>query len=389
MLNFILFCSLVLIVVAICFWFRARNHGLWRRILYKTHLWLGIVSGIVLFVVCLSGALLVFHAEINTLFKHDQYSISPHDKLPFNLDDLIVPIEQNKNGKVSWIGIDNRNNKAYYVIMKVDNGKNAEGNQIFRDDFFHINQYTGEILAESPNPLDGFFHNIYLLHSRLFLPYPYGKIIVGSATLIFVVIALSGFCLWLPTNFRNLKAWTNGFLIRFRKRKNHLLYDLHKTLGFYALIPVLLMALTGLMWSFNWYSNGVRTIFNAHVKSLPIKSPPKHPDAKRLPLEFFAKKSDELIEQKGYRWFSIPEQEDNPIIVEEIWRVTLAEKWNKIQFDQYTGEVLKFERFDDLPIGSKFVSLYYELHVGKILGLPTKIIYFLACLFATTLPITG
>jgi uncharacterized iron-regulated membrane protein len=274
--------------------------------------------------------------------------------------------------------------------MKVDNGKNAEGNQIFRDDFFHINQYTGEILAERPNPLDGFFHNIYLLHCRLFLPSPYGKMIVGSATLIFVVIALSGVCLWLPANLRNSKAWTNGFLIRFRKRKNHLLYDLHKTLGFYALIPVLLMALTGLMWSFKWYSNGVRTIFNAQrVQYPPIKSPPKRPDAKRLPLEFFAKKTDELVEQKGYRCFSIPEQEDNPIIVEEYWHRTLAMEWNKIQFDQYTGEVLKFERFGDLPIGSKFISLFYQLHVGEILGLPTKIIYFLACLFATTLPITG
>jgi uncharacterized iron-regulated membrane protein len=159
-------------------------------------------------------------------------------------------------------------------------------------------------------------------------------------------------------------------------------------LGFYALIPVLLMALTGLMWSFQWYQNGVRTIFNAqYVESPPIKSPPKYPDAKRLPLDFFNKKSDELIKQKGYRYFYTPEHEDSLVIIEDI--LLDSEKWNKIQFDQYTGEVLKFERFNDLPIGSKLVSLYYTLHVGEIFGLPTKIIYFIACLFATTLPVTG
>jgi uncharacterized iron-regulated membrane protein len=218
--------------------------------------------------------------------------------------------------------------------------------------------------------------------------------IVGSATLIFVIVALSGFCLWLPANFRNKKAWTNGFLIRFRKGKNQFIKDIHKTLGFYALIPVLLMALTGLTWSFQWYRNGVRTIFNDQfVQSPPIKSPPKYPNAQRLPLKFFAKKADELIEQKGSRTFSIPEQQDSPIIIVDIverWRGTLnLESAERIYFDQYTGEVLQIERLKDLPAGTKFVLLFYALHVGSIFGLPSKIIYFIACLIATTLPITG
>jgi uncharacterized iron-regulated membrane protein len=51
--------------------------------------------------------------------------------------------------------------------------------------------------------------------------------------------------------------------------------------------------------------------------------------------------------------------------------------------------VLRFERFKDLPVGTKFGSLFYQHHTGSIFGLPSKIIYFLACLFATTLPSTG
>jgi uncharacterized iron-regulated membrane protein len=127
-------------------------------------------------------------------------------------------------------------------------------------------------------------------------------------------------------------------------------------------------------------------IFHEHS----LKSPPKNSDAKRLPLEFFVKKADELIEHKGLRNFYIPEHEDGVIIVLEkrLGKLELA-VWDKIQFDQYTGEVLKFERFDDLPAGSKFVSLFVQLHTGDIIGFPTKIIYFLACLIATTLPITG
>jgi uncharacterized iron-regulated membrane protein len=54
--------------------------------------------------------------------------------------------------------------------------------------------------------------------------------------------------------------------------------------------------------------------------------------------------------------------------------------------DPYTGEVL---RFDDFPAGLKFVSLFVQPHTGDIIGLPTKLIYFIASLIVTTLPITG
>jgi uncharacterized iron-regulated membrane protein len=391
MLNFLLFCCIVLFVVAICFWFRARNHSLWRQILYKTHLWLGIISGLVVFVICLSGMLLAFRAEIFMFFEHDRYFVSHTDKLPLNMDDLIDKVEQNINGKVNLIITYNRSDIVYRVQVKIEDGKNVEGKQKFRTEIYWVDPYTGEVLAKRSGSLTEFFNIVNVIHRRLFLPRPIGRIIVGSATLIFIVVVLSGFCLWLPANFRNIKLWKNGFLVQFRKSRIQLLYDLHKTLGFYALIPVLLMALTGLMESFQWYSNGVQMIFNAqHISIPPIKSPPKNPNAKRLPLEFFIKKADELIEYKGTLIFPIPEQEDSPVTItkarEEVLKLTV---WNKIRFDQYTGEVLRFERSEDIPTGEKFVSLFYGLHTGGILGLPTKIIYFLACLIATTLPITG
>jgi uncharacterized iron-regulated membrane protein len=359
--------------------------------LYKIHLWLGIISGIILFVVCLSGALLVFRSEITAFFEHDQYSVSHPDKSPLNMDDLIAQVEQSMNGKVLRVGIDNRSDKACRMTVKIDNSKNTEGKQVFRNEICYVDHYTGEVLAKHVSPLTEFFRIVTVIHRRLFLPRLYGRIIVGSATLIFVIVALSGLCLWLPANFYNKKSWTNSFLIRFRKGKYQFIKDIHKTLGFYALIPMLVMALTGLTWSFRWYNNGIRTIFHAQrVQYPPIKSPPKYLNAKRLPFEFFAKKTDELIEQKGYRTFSIPEQNDNPIVVREAWRGTLKlESWERIHFDQYTGEVLRFERFKDLPVGAKFGTLFYQLHTGSILGLPTKIIYFIACLIATTLPITG
>jgi uncharacterized iron-regulated membrane protein len=385
-----------LFVVVICFWFRAKNHGLWRQILYKTHLWLGIVSGIILFVICLTGILLVFRLETIMFFEHDKYFVSQLDKLPLNMDDLITKIEQNINGKVTIIvSFNNRKDRSYLVNVKTEIGNNSGHKHNFKNEYYLIDPYTGKTLGKHSSPLSDFFRIVTTIHRSLLLKRSFGRIVVGSATLIFVIVSLSGLFLWLPANLQNKKAWKNSFIIRFREGKKQLIVDdFHKTLGFYVLIPVLAMALTGLAWSFKWYSNGVQMIFREQpfriVNERPIKSPSKNQNTKRLPLEFFSKKADELITHKGLRFFHIPEYKDNSIIItEKQYRTVGLTTTDKIQFDQYTGEVLQFDRFDDLHIGGKIVSLFYQIHTGEILGLPTKIIYFLACLIATTLPITG
>jgi uncharacterized iron-regulated membrane protein len=404
MLNFILFCCLVLLVVALCFWFRARNHGLWRRILYKTHLWLGIISGIVLFIVCLTGTVLVFEGDIERFFEH-KLVVSHPDMSLLDLEDLLTKVEQNAGGKAILVSLPDRRGDAvrfYIKITETENNKNTETKDEVRFEAYQIDPYTGEILDdiyekyENASTSHYFFERVSDLHTSLFLPSSIGKIVVGSATLIFVVIVLSGLCLWLPANFRNKKAWTNGLLVRFRKGKHSLLFDLHKTLGFYALIPVLLMALTGLMWSFQWYNKGVQMIFNApNTHSLTfekVKSLPPNPDAKRLPLDYFDKKADEMFaSHKGVNR-GIYFEDDGTIMVmgghqQGTWLSKLG--YDKIYFNKYTGEVLQFDQFDKFPLGKKLVMRFPYFHYGSFLGLPTKIIFFLACLIATTLPVTG
>jgi uncharacterized iron-regulated membrane protein len=176
-----------------------------------------------------------------------------------------------------------------------------------------------------------------------------------------------------------------------RKGKNPLIHDLHKTLGFYVLIPMLLMALTGLMMSFGWFRNGVDKIFNVQHSNVSIKSSiPANPNTKPLPLAYFIKKADELMECKDFRFTMLRDKKDDTVFA--MGRNNKAFKLIKseyIDFDQYTGEVLKHDRFENHHIGEKIVGISFTLHYGNILGLPTKIIYFIACLIATTLPVTG
>lgn len=59
------------------------------------------------------------------------------------------------------------------------------------------------------------------------------------------------------------------------------------------------------------------------------------------------------------------------------------------QYDQYTGMLLKTHYFTDQSRGEKLRDLNYDIQTGSILGLPGKILAFIASLIAASLPISG
>ncbi len=62
---------------------------------------------------------------------------------------------------------------------------------------------------------------------------------------------------------------------------------------------------------------------------------------------------------------------------------------DKLLLDQYSGDILKTEIFRDKPFNERIAGSIKALHVGNVYGTFTKILYFLACLIATSLPVTG
>src|SRR5690606_16617739 len=117
---------------------------------------------------------------------------------------------------------------------------------------FLVHPQTGEVKAQPESKAAGFMMSMFRLHRWLLLDSAIGRPIVGVATIIFILLSLSGLVLWFPKKLK-WKNFKSGFRIKTRanwKRVNH---DLHNTLGFYSLILILIMCLTGLCWSFEGY----------------------------------------------------------------------------------------------------------------------------------------
>ena len=88
-----------------------------------------------------------------------------------------------------------------------------------------------------------------------------GKMIVGISTLFFIFILISGLTVYWPRKWKKSRL-----IIEHQKGRRRLMFDLHSVLGLYAALILLVCALTGLMWSFQWYRDIVSFIFDAEVK---------------------------------------------------------------------------------------------------------------------------
>ncbi|GAB3540094.1 PepSY-associated TM helix domain-containing protein [Pontibacter brevis] len=385
-----------------------------RKLFNGIHLWLGIASGLVLFIVCLSGTIYTFHSEIEALVEPTKFHVDADAQAkPMPVDALRQQLQQELKGKVVAIEIPQDRESTYRVSVAAkpegegkDRGgkggrekaaagaqaaKGGHGGGGGRPTTYFVNPYTAEVLGTTDGPATEFFRTVMQLHRWLLIEGDVGKIIVGASTIIFVFLVLSGLVLWFPVKLKN---WKQGFKVKTGanwKRVNH---DLHNTLGFYSFILLLIMSLTGLCWSFEWYRDGLGKVMGAEVfkgrGEKPLSSDPPAADAVVLSVADYIASANAVMPEEGNIRVSLPEDDTTAVVVTKTAAGFFAFAGaDKVQLDQYTGQPLKVELFEDKPLNVQIVSLIKPLHLGEVYGMFSKILYFIACLVATSLPVTG
>jgi len=358
-----------------------------RKLMNDLHLWLGIASSLVLFVVCLTGTIYTFKTEIQEGLDPGRYQLTTKGEgQVLAVSTLVQQVEATTGGKVQRVILANQVSKPY--VFSVSMGEEGK-----RPEAVHVNPYTGEILGSGKGPADEFFMTVFKLHRWLLLDSAIGRPIVGISTIIFCFLSISGLILWFPKKIKGWKSIKPGFKIKFNANWKRINHDLHNTLGFYTLILVLIMSLTGLCWSFEWYRNGLSSVLGAKVFGGRNEVKPESivQDKQTISLQEALDIANKEMEYE-YRTLSasLPKDEKGTF---EVNKNELA-RWNetvndRVFIDQYSGAVVKKEIFATKSTGEKIASSIRALHFGDIYGLFSKIIYFISCLIATSLPITG
>ena len=234
-----------------------------RKFFNDVHLWLGLGSGIIVFLVCLSGTIYTFNTEIREAATPELFKV--HYKAGMSAkpaEELISAVAQASGFPVISVKVPAENNRTWQLGVRMKEGA--------RPTTFFVNPYTAAVVGNSAEVNSGtvtFMTYMFSLHRWLLLDKVeepiFGKLenrklgsyISGGATILFTLGVITGMVIWFP---RKVRAWKQGFKIRWNgnwKRTNH---DLHNSLGLYACLFLLIMGLTGPQWSFEWYRTGLR-----------------------------------------------------------------------------------------------------------------------------------
>jgi uncharacterized iron-regulated membrane protein len=353
-----------------------------RKLFNDIHLWMGIGSGLILFVVCLTGTIYTFSSEIQEMLEPEKYEVSVQSGAELlSAEAIAQQVEQAlPEVKVTALRIPADEARSYEVSVR------KEGEQ--RGTTYLVDPYTAEIKGTTKGAGSEFFMTVFRLHRWLLLDTEIGRPIVGVATLIFVFIILTGLVIWFP---QRLKSWKQGLRIKFSgswKRTNH---DLHNALGFYSSILLLIMALTGLQWSFEWYRTGLYNVLGVE-RNRPADEFDIRPNDSEstLVVADFLRIADEQLPYEGDYRISLPDEPQKPVAITKYQTGFFAPSaGDALKLDPYTGEVLSLEVFSEKPWNEQVARSIKALHMGTFYGTFSKIIYFIACLIATSLPVTG
>ena len=365
-----------------------------RKLFKKLHLWLSLPFGLIIMTTCLTGALLVFEKEITELVRHDSYTIPVRKTQSLSLQSLLerVARETPDSVQITSVTIPSDFRRAYTVGLS----KPRRAGVL-------VDPYTGKIVGQSGRL--PFFTTVRELHRWLLDSMKpdsegifWGRVIVGTSTLLFVFILLTGLFLWWP---KKLKSVGKRLKISLRQGRQRLFTDLHTVGGVYVFVLLLAMAMTGLTWSFEWYRTGFYKVFGAEMAEAGKGDKgPKKDKRKDVPREEGTEQAklpaSYIYWEEVVSYVIEVSEADYPEITVKDGEVEVplaglgnSRAADSFRFDKKTGQMTEYKAYREVKRDKKLRGWIYSIHTGAWGGLFTRICYVLAALFGASLPLTG
>jgi uncharacterized iron-regulated membrane protein len=353
-----------------------------RKILFWMHLVSGLSAGVIIFVMCVTGALLAFERQIIELSESNARDVAVRDGVPKLTPQQIVDKlrEARPDSKPSAMSITNEPGSTWLFNLG-------------REGQVYVDPYTGDITGEGNKSVRGFMSELRNWHRYVALSSDgrtVGRAITGAANLLFLFLAISGIYIWMPRQLR----WSSIKPVIWFKRglsgkpRN---FNWHNTIGFWTSLFLIVFTLTATVISYQWAANLLYTVTGNEPPQQQGNNTPPAEKPFEFPTDINAAWTAAETQSPTWRSISLrlPVEKDAAVftIDEGIY-------WNifgrsTLTASAATGAVSKWEPYGEQNSARQLRSWFRFTHTGETGGIVGQIIGFVACVGGAFLVWTG
>lgn len=351
-----------------------------KKTLFQLHWFFGITAGLVLALMGITGAAYSFQDEILRALNPTVLTVEKQPAGVLPPAELVRKLETTEGKTVSMLWVESESGNAARVFFTPPAGER-------RGQMRYFDPYTGDYLGDAVG--QDFFGLMLQLHRFLAIG-DTGRQITGACTLILIFFCLSGLYLRWPRQVASWRAWLT---LDWRKKGRSFNWDLHSVFGTWCLLFYLLAALTGLYWSYEWYSKGLTRLLSDAPQNERVRNRGPAP-AGPAPVANYDAIWSSIYSTAGPHLSAynirMPAVAGQPATVYYLLQSSPHDRaLNQINLDPATGVVKSVERYADKSLKAQLLTSIYALHVGSYFGLAGRIILTVTSLCMPLFFITG
>jgi uncharacterized iron-regulated membrane protein len=344
---------------------------------FAVHAWAGLLAGVLLLVMSLTGSALVLADEADRLVKPELRVVEP-GPCKASLERMVRCVGRCLPG-VSVEGLTLPDGDTAPAVVHF-----REGGKRLRA---YVNPYSGKLLGvEDPSTT---WRRVALKLHASFLLGKRGELAALATGVLLLVSILTGVFVYRRAI---LSVFQRG--VRFRSGSRALVSDVHTLIGVSALAFHIVIGLTG-VWMLRdsvvdaFTTPSAKPVLAAESSPATRRSGPacasSFPeldgclDASRGGIAGFVPRSIDLPRKPGAPVRVHGRAPGNPLLA----------RWNSVDVDAETCQVVSVARAEDLDAGRQFDRMAGSLHFGNFGGLPVKVLYAVLGLTPGILSVTG
>ena len=229
-----------------------------RKVFFWAHLAAGLAVGVFVFLMSATGVLLTYESQIES-WAVARAVTAPDGAVPLSADEMVETVLA--GGAEPGQQLVLSRNPAAPASIAVGRSSTP------------LDPYTGQTLEGAGEGVEGFFRSVTSLHRWLSLSgsTEVGGAIMDVSNLVFLFLVVSGLYLWLPPTLHWVRVKAHLFLRLKLPSAQARHYYWHHVFGIWALIPLFVIVLSGVIISYPWAS---RLMYAAVGEEAPVRRGP-------------------------------------------------------------------------------------------------------------------